>query len=151
MSRCNTVSKTFTNAGLTCEPVDDLLKARWEKLIWNIPFNGLCALTGRDVTALLSDPPLRREITELMIEVAQAANAQKIKTSIETGRFVERMLTVTDGMNHYRPSMMIDRLEGRPLELESIYVEPLRRAQAAGITTARIELLHALLALDEKE
>lgn len=150
-NRCETVSKTFTNAGLTCEPVDDLLKARWEKLIWNIPFNGLCALTGRDVTALLSDPPLRREITELMNEVARAANAQKISRPIDTSAFVARMLTVTDSMNHYRPSMMIDRMENRPLELESIYVEPLRRAQAARIDTPRIELLHALLAFGEIE
>ena len=149
-SRCRTVAATFVRAGLTCEAVDDLLKARWEKLIWNIPFNGLCALTGRDVTILLSDPPLRREITELMTEVANAANAQKISTPIETARFVARMLTVTDGMNHYRPSMMIDRMEGRQLELESIYAEPLRRALAAGVATPRMELLHGLLALDEK-
>jgi 2-dehydropantoate 2-reductase len=149
--RCKKVVKTFTQAGLDCEFVNDLLKARWEKLIWNIPFNGLCALTGRNVTTLLSDPFLRREITELMTEVARAANAQKISTMIETTRFIERMLTVTDGMNHYRPSMMIDRMEGRPLELESIYAEPIRRALTAEIATPRIELLHALLALDETE
>jgi 2-dehydropantoate 2-reductase len=148
--RCQAVADTFIRAGLTCEAVDDLLKARWEKLIWNIPFNGLCALTGQDVTVLLSDPLLRREIDELMTEVAATANAQKIKTPIETTAFVARMLTVTDGMNHYRPSMMIDRMEGRPLELESIYVEPLRRALAAGIFTPRMELLHGLLALGEK-
>ena len=51
-----TIAETFTRAGLSCESVDDLLKARWEKLVWNIPFNGLCALTGHDVTVLLSDP-----------------------------------------------------------------------------------------------
>jgi 2-dehydropantoate 2-reductase len=94
---------------------------------------------------------LRREIVALMTEVANAANVQKIKTPIETGLFIERMLTVTDGMNYYRPSMMIDRMEGRPLELESIYVEPLRRAMVAGVATPRIELLHGLLALGEKQ
>ena len=150
-NRCLAISEAFTRAGLSCEPVIDLLKARWEKLIWNIPFNGLCALTSQDVTALLADPLLRREITALMIEVANAANAQSLSVPIETERFVARMLTVTDNMNHYRPSMMLDRLEDRPLELESIYVESLRRAHTAGIDTPRIELLHALLALGEKQ
>jgi len=150
-NRCQKVADAFSRAGLTCEAVADLLKARWEKLIWNIPFNGLCALTGRDVTALLSDPPIRREITEMMIEVATAANAQQISTPIDTATFIARMLAVTDSMNHYQPSMMIDRANGRPLELESIYVEPLRRALAAEVATPRIELLHALLSLDEKK
>ena len=148
--RCKVIAEAFVRAGLSCEPVNDLLKARWEKLIWNIPFNGLCALTGQDVTILLSNPLLRREIAALMTEVATAANAQPLLTHIQTKEFIERMLSVTDSMNHYRPSMMIDRLEGRPLELESIYVEPLRRAKGAGVAAPRTELLHALLALGEK-
>ena len=148
--RCQAIAETLNRAGLSCEPVDDLLKARWEKLVWNIPFNGLCALTGQDVTILLSDPLLRREISELMTEVVAAANAQPLLTPIESENFIARMLTITDGMDHYRPSMMIDRLEGRPLELESIYAEPLGRAQTVGVATPRIELLHALLALGEK-
>lgn len=147
--RCQAVAKIFIQAGISCEPVDDLLKARWEKLIWNIPFNGLCALTGRDVTQLLTDSLMRREITELMNEVAAAANAQPLASQIDSESFIARMLTVTDGMDHYRPSMMLDRLDGRQLELESIYVEPLRRAQATAIATPRIELLHALLTLGE--
>ena len=148
--RCHAVAATLIRAGLSCEPVDDLLKARWEKLVWNIPFNGLCALTGQDVTILLSDPLLRREIAELMAEVVAGANAQALISPIEAEHYISRMITFTDGMDHYRPSMMLDRLEGRPLELESIYVEPLRRAQTAGIISPKIELLHALLALGEK-
>ncbi len=147
--RCQVVAATFIRAGLACEAVADLLKARWEKLVWNIPFNGLCALTGQDVTVLLSDRLLRREISELMAEVAAAANAQSLLTPIEVEGFIARMLIVTDGMDHYRPSMMLDRLEGRPLELESIYAEPLRRAHTAGVAMPRVELLHALLALGE--
>ena len=50
-----------------------------------------------------------------------------------------------------RVETLLDRLEDRPLELESIYVESLRRAHTAGIDTPRIELLHALLALGEKQ
>lgn len=149
--RCRKVTNSFVNSGLQCDQVDDLLKARWEKLIWNIPFNGLCALTGLDVTVLLSDPQLRQEIAALMTEVATAANGQAIASHIATEQFVERMLTVTDSMNHYKPSMMIDREAGRPLELESIYAEPLRQARAAGIAMPKVELLHALLALGEKE
>src|SRR6266700_959436 len=31
----------FRNAGVPCSVTDNLARAHWEKLVWNIPFNGL--------------------------------------------------------------------------------------------------------------
>jgi len=45
--------------------------------------------------------------------------------------------------------MMIDRLEGRPLELEAIYGVPLARARECGVEMVRVGMLHALLGLGE--
>jgi 2-dehydropantoate 2-reductase len=59
------------------------------------------------------------------------------------------MLTMTEGMGPYKPSMMIDRLAGRPLELHSIYALPLARAAEHGATMPSVSLLHALLDLGE--
>ena len=40
-SRAERVAELFRGAGVECQAVSDLLTARWEKLVWNIPFNGL--------------------------------------------------------------------------------------------------------------
>jgi 2-dehydropantoate 2-reductase len=48
-------------------------------------------------------------------------------------------------MGPYKPSSLIDFLEGREVEVESIWGEPLRRAQAAGVAVPRLQLLYALL------
>lgn len=144
------VAALFEAAGVSCEAVADLRRARWEKLVWNIPFNGLCALTGCDVTELLIHPPSRQQIRALMEEVIAGANAQDLREPIDGESFISRLLDMTDGMDHYRPSMMIDRLEGRPLELEAIYTIPLRYARDKGVEMARVELLHALLDLGEE-
>jgi 2-dehydropantoate 2-reductase len=40
---------------------------------------------------------------------------------------------------------LVDFLAGRPLEIEAIWGEPLRRAQAAGAAMPRLALLYALL------
>ena len=40
----NTIAQDFQSAGLKTEMSEDLLLTRWEKLAWNIPFNGLSAL-----------------------------------------------------------------------------------------------------------
>ncbi len=44
---------------------------------------------------------------------------------------------------------MIDRLEGRPLELEAIYGIPLKMAAEKGLDMARVGMLYALLAAGE--
>ncbi|BCR06972.1 2-dehydropantoate 2-reductase [Desulfuromonas versatilis] len=146
--RAEAIAEMFRACGVGCEAVADLLRARWEKLVWNVPFNGLCALTGKDVTELLEHPPTRQQVCALMLEVVAGANAQGLSSPVPA-EFVERMLSFTDGMDHYRPSMMIDRLEGRPLELEAIYGIPLQQAAARGVEMVRVRMLHALLALGE--
>ena len=59
--------------------------------------------------------------------------------------FADRMLEVTRSMGAYRPSSMIDFLEGHAVEVESIWGEPLRRARKAGFDAGRLELLYLLM------
>ena len=57
----------------------------------------------------------------------------------------------TEAMGAYRPSTLIDFQARRPLEIEAIWGEPLRRAAAAGASTPRLrELYEKLKALDSK-
>lgn len=147
--RATDLAALFNQAGVPCEAVADLRRARWEKLVWNIPFNGLCALTGKNVTELLAHPPSRAQIVAIMEEVIAAGNAQGLSRPIDAAPFIEKMISATETMDGYRPSMMIDRLEGRPLELEAIYGVPLARAAERGGEMVRVGMLHALLELGE--
>jgi 2-dehydropantoate 2-reductase len=55
-------------------------------------------------------------------------------------------------MKPYSTSMKIDYDEGRPLEVEAIVGNPLRAAQAVGVTIPRIEMLyHQLKMLDQRQ
>lgn len=147
--RSQALAEMFIQANVPCEAVDDLRKARWEKLIWNIPFNGLSALTGKNVNQLLDHGPSRSLIQEIMEEVVAAANAQKLSDPIKGAPFVARMILLTEQMDNYCPSMMLDRQEQRPLELEAIYSIPLQFAAQAGIAMPRTEMLFRLLDLGE--
>ena len=148
-ARGEEVAACLQNAGISCEYVDDLLKTRWEKLVWNIPFNGLCALTGKTVTELLAHPPSRQLTIDIMREVVSAANAQELSAPIDGEPFIDKMIAASETMDGYRPSMMIDRLEGRPLELDSIYARPLARAIEKGVRTPSTRMLYTLLDLGE--
>ncbi len=149
--RSQLLAALFNSAEVPCEAVSDLRRARWEKLVWNIPFNGLCALLNQDTTQLLAHHEGRQLVQQIMQEVVAGANAQPLEEPIDGPAFIARMLFLTEQMDHYKPSMLLDRREGRQLELEAIYQLPLQRAEAAGIDMPRTSMLHQLLKTGESE
>ncbi len=135
----------FQAARVDCRAVNDLRRARWEKLVWNIPFNGICALTGQPVDALLHRDNCKALVRDIMVEVIRAANAQGLREEMPES-FAGEMIAFTETMGPYRPSMLIDREEGRPLELDAILAKPLAAGRERGVVMANTALLYTLLA-----
>lgn len=149
-TRLETLAKTFNQAEIPCTTGADLTRIRWEKLVWNIPFNGLCALTSLPTDRLLACPETRQLITEMMQEVITVANQQGLLQPIDAEAVIEPMLQMTANMGAYRPSMMIDRQQGSPLELAAIYASPLEYAARTATPMPRVAMLHALLQATEQ-
>jgi len=134
----------FTRAGVDCRPTEDLKRSRWEKLVWNIPFNGLCALLRQPINLLLAKDACRRLVLDIMQEVITAANAQGLARPIAEA-YAETMLGITYKMGDYHPSMLIDREEGRQLEITAIFRKPLEYGRQQEIMMPRVEMLATLL------
>jgi 2-dehydropantoate 2-reductase len=120
----------FAAANIEVRKAEDLGFAQWLKLVWNVPFNGLCiAEGGIDTEELLQRPGAVARVRALMHEVLLGARAlgYEIPKTV-----VDEQLKRTYPMGPYRPSSMIDYVEGRPVEVEAIFAEPLRRAREAG-------------------
>ena len=133
-------------------PQPCLLLAQWSKLAWNAPFNGCTVLAaGADVGALWRDAAGRDAAVAVMREVCRAANADLAArgsaASLDEEAVVARLSAVTDDMAQvdYVPSTTKDFREGRRMEVEAIFGEPLRRALANGVATPRLEAMAALL------
>lgn len=141
--RTYTVHEAFTKAGITTEVVQNLAEARWRKLVWNIPFNGLAvARGGIAVDRILADPVLYTECRALMLETITIANA--LGLPIEES-YANRQIELTYPMGAYRPSTLIDFLAGYELEVEPIWGEPLRVAQALSLSTPHLSGLYSQL------
>jgi 2-dehydropantoate 2-reductase len=149
-TRSERIADLFRKAGIPCRAVQELKKIKWEKLVWNIPFNGICALMLQPVDTLLRHPGIRKLIFDIMNEVIEGGNAQGIKEKIKTS-LAEDLIKFSDGLGSYRPSMLIDRLESRPLELDTIFRAPLEAALQKGIKMPKVEELYALLDLNENK
>ncbi len=164
------IASLFRQAGVQCDVTDNLGRAHWEKLLWNIPFNGLGVAGAAGIEALanpalasdtnrpigpcltadklIGDAAWLQLVRELMREVTAAANA--LGFNIECSA-AEELINKTRTMGAYKASTLIDFERGKPLELESMFIEPLRQARAAGVQTPRLAALcDVLTALDRR-
>ncbi len=116
----------------------DLQTGRWQKLVWNIPFNGLSVTLDAGTDEMLADPATRQRAADLMAEVVAAAAA--CGHGFDPS-FADRMLATTETMTPYATSMKLDHDAGRPLELDAIYAAPIAAARAAGQAMPQTEAL----------
>ena len=162
--RTQGLASTFVKAGVACKVTDSLERAHWEKLVWNIPFNGLgvagvagydalaipdskftlSPLRGRCLTTdlLLKDPRWEKLVRELMLEVIAIAGALGHEIPIS---FAEHQIERTRKMGAYKASTLVDFERMQPLELESLFLEPLRQGRAAGVSVPCMESLYRVL------
>lgn len=133
----------FRAAGLDANAMPSLELARWQKLVWNVPYNGLSVLLNAGTRALMANADSRALIRALMGEVIAAAGACGHTLPPE---YADKLLAATDRMPDYLPSMYHDAALARPLELSAIYVAPLAAAALAGCQLPRIEALYQALA-----
>ncbi|MFK3799154.1 putative 2-dehydropantoate 2-reductase [Pseudomonas sp. NPDC088444] len=137
----------FHAAGIDSVAMDNLDKARWQKLVWNVPYNGLSVLLGASTTPLMADPDSRDLIQGLMAEVVRGAEA--CGHELPEG-YAQHLFNITEKMPDYRPSMYHDFVEKRPLELDAIYVRPLAAALAGGCDMPKIRALFQSLAFIDR-
>ncbi len=122
--------------------------ARWRKLVWNVPYNGLCVLLDTTTDALMADDGTRAEVEALMHEVRAAAASRGITIPAE---FAHAMLTDTDRMQSYTPSTKLDYDRGARMEVDAIFGAPVRAARIGGVDVPRMALLYrSLLFLDSR-
>jgi 2-dehydropantoate 2-reductase len=167
--RTHDIAWAFKHAGIPVAVAENLACAHWEKLVWNIPFNGLgvascaglevmnkapepraplkpvgpCLTTDR----LLADPGWFEWVRGLMLEIIAAGKAKKLALDES---LADEQIEKTRIMAAYKPSTLLDFERGQPLELETLFLEPLRQARAAGVDAPRLARLCAVLSALEQ-
>jgi 2-dehydropantoate 2-reductase len=141
--RTHALAAEFQRCGMKCAVVENLALERWRKLVWNIPFNGLSVVAGGIHTAaILNDPELHEATMRLMREVISAANRCGVALKDSAA---DDQIRATQTMGEYKPSTLLDFEAGKPLEVEAIWGEPLRRAGAAGAEVPCLQQLYSVL------
>jgi 2-dehydropantoate 2-reductase len=138
----NQVVRDFQLSGIHSELSSDLRYSRWQKLVWNIPFNGMAVVLNTTTDRLMANEDTRDLSFELMLEVIHGANAcgVPLKESL-----AQQMIDMTIKMKPYAPSMKLDFDHRRQMEIEYIYAKPIQAAQEAGFEMQKVTMLEKQL------
>jgi 2-dehydropantoate 2-reductase len=142
--RAAAIAKLFNDSQIHCQVLDNLRYGRWEKLVWNIPFNGLGAAMDLSTDQLIATPNGVKLVADLMAEVLRVAKSDGI--NLPDG-IIETKIEQTHSMGTYYSSMQIDRRERRPLEIEAIVGKPLGVATINHVGCPLMASLYRLLSL----
>ena len=139
MERLMSIQQEMTSVGIDCNSTESLTLARWRKLMWNIPFNGLSVILNANTNRIMQSADSRALAESIVREVRQTACDCGHYIELE---FVQYMMDETDDMVPYDSSMRLDFLAGRPIEVEAIYGNALRAAERVNVQSPMMRVLY---------
>jgi 2-dehydropantoate 2-reductase len=161
-ARADVATTAFNKAGLPTEHVADIKSVLWSKMCNATGLFGVTCLSRVSTSRLGLYPELARAYMGLVRETAAIANALGVEIGNYTGfpiksyldkpdeatvqLFAERAAAfVANPGPESRTSMHQDLEAGRPLEVEEIYADVVRRAERVGVPAPKLEIVRDLV------
>jgi 2-dehydropantoate 2-reductase len=144
--RADALVQMFTNAGFKSFVLDDIRAEIWLKLLGNLSFNPISALTHATLVDICQYPPSRALAKTLMEEAQAVANSLGIQLRVP----IEKRIAGAESVGKHKTSMLQDVEAGRSLELEAIMGAVMELARLTGVATPGIDAIYALVKLLDK-
>jgi 2-dehydropantoate 2-reductase len=137
----------FEASKVGCKLTDDVVTARWQKAVWNAPFNPISIMGGvLDTAQMLATPQHEAFIRKAMLEVCDAAAANDHPLP---PKLIDNMIAGTRAMPAYKTSMALDYEHGRPMEIEAILGAVVRAGARVGVAMPALESVYAIAKMIE--
>jgi 2-dehydropantoate 2-reductase len=140
--RLQATCAALTAAGFEAVASSNIRFDLWWKLIGNLSFNPIAALTGTLMNEIIADEGVL-DVIRAMMKEAMAVSAHYGITMPMTP---DQRIDVARGLGAAKISMLQDLEQRRPLELPAIVGAVIELAQRAGIEVPTIRAVHALTA-----
>jgi 2-dehydropantoate 2-reductase len=137
--RCEQFSEAMVAGGLKC-PVEERLRDEiWVKLMGNVAFNPLSALTRATLRDMCTHPPTRALVTSIMEEALEIAEAVGAEPSVS----IEKRLEGAEKVGNHKPSTLQDLEAGKPLELAAVVDSVVELADLTGVEAPNLRAVSA--------
>ncbi|MDP9223157.1 MAG: oxidoreductase, partial [Actinomycetota bacterium] len=137
--RCRSIAKVFVTGGLKSSATGDIREQIWLKLIGNVAFNPVSALTRSTLGEMAESQDLRLLLRRMMEEAVNVATALGVSLPLSIDKRLEGGLAVGD----HKTSMLQDLEAGRPLELDCLTGALAELAELLNVPVPYTRTIHA--------
>ena len=145
--RCRAISEALVSAGLRAPITTHIRQEIWVKLLGNIAFNPISALTGATLAMMARDPDVSQLVRVIMAETECVAR----KLGIEIPVTIDQRIAGAEKVGEHKTSMLQDLEAGRPLELEAIAGAALEVGERLSVAMPQTRAVYACAKLLEKQ
>ena len=138
-SRAKAIAETLIAAGFRCPVTARFRHEIWVKLLGNVAFNPISALTGGTLEMLARHPDTSKVVREIMTETEAVAG----KLGIEMPISIDQRMAGAEKVGAHKTSMLQDLEAGRPLELEAVVGAIIELGDRLGVTMPATRAVYA--------
>jgi len=137
--RCRAIAGTLIKGGFKAPVRPRIRDEIWLKLLGNVCFNPLSALTRATMVQIATDPELRPVAQAIMEEADRVARALGIELAIG----IEQRLAGAEKVGAHKTSMLQDVESGRPLEVDALIGAVVEIAALLGLALPHLRTVYA--------
>jgi 2-dehydropantoate 2-reductase len=141
--RTSALASALTKAGFETVVSGFIEKDFWVKLLGNVSFNPVSALTGSMADRLIEDRHVKAYMIEIMREVLAIGRAVGVDADIDP----EARIDMARALGKFKTSMLQDLEAGKALEIDGLLAGTLEIARKAGVAAPFTESLAGLARL----
>jgi len=140
-ARTARLAEALGAAGFEAIASPSIEKDFWVKLLGNVSFNPVSALTVSTADRLIEDREIKRYMVEIMREVLEIGRAVGVDADIDP----EARIEMARVLGPFKTSMLQDLEAGKPLEVDGLLAGTLEVARKAGVREPFTESLFGLI------
>jgi 2-dehydropantoate 2-reductase len=140
-ARTKRIADALSAAGFETVVTDAIEKEFWVKLLGNVSFNPVSALTVTTADQLIQNREVKAYMVEIMREVLAIGRAVGVDADIDP----EARIDMARALGRFKTSMLQDLEAGKPLEIDGLLAGTLEIARKAGVRAPFTESLFGLI------
>ena len=137
--RARRIAESLIAAGFRCPVTPRFRHEIWVKLLGNVAFNPISALTRATLEQIARHPDVSRLVRELMVETEAVAG----KLGIELPITIDQRMAGAEKVGAHKTSMLQDLEAGRPMELEAVVGAVVELGERMGLPMTATRAVYA--------
>lgn len=137
--RCRRIAEALVAAGLRCPITTRIRHEIWVKILGNVAFNPISALTGATLRQMARDP----DVSALVRNIMREAEAVASQLGMELPVSIEQRIAGAEHVGEHKTSMLQDLEAGRPMELEAVVGAVMEIGERLGLPMAHTRAIYA--------